>query len=172
MALPQPNVLNLTSEMIPLSWGVVVVERFLFPHGRISLTNRCTFGPQLTWKKFQRRLLPRPFTQLLFLFLYSACPVPTNHLNGDDSEVETERKWLDESQLTGLAQRVPSNILEAIVIEVRLFFFLRFFTSPKKGYEDLHTSEFLGINLAGQDESAVRATFYDDITLLAIAGCL
>jgi len=62
--------------------------------------------------------------------------------------------------------------LEAIVIEVRLFFFLRFFTSPKKGYEDSHTSEFLGINLAGQDESAVRATFYDDITLLAIAGRL
>src|SRR6266705_3173172 len=43
MALPQPNVLNLTSEMIPLLWGAV--ERFLFPHGRISLTNRCTFGP-------------------------------------------------------------------------------------------------------------------------------
>src|SRR6266705_3229853 len=32
MALPQPNVLNLTSEMIPLSWWGAV-ERFLFPHG-------------------------------------------------------------------------------------------------------------------------------------------
>jgi len=45
----------------------------------------------------------------------------------DDSGVETEPESLDESQLTELAQRFPSNVWGAVAIEVRFFLFFVFF---------------------------------------------
>ena len=40
-----------------------------------------------------------------------------------DSDIETEKEWFDEAQLTELTQRFPSKVLEAMVNEVRPFFF-------------------------------------------------
>jgi len=41
----------------------------------------------------------------------------------DDSGIETEPESLDESQLTELAQRFPSNVLGATALKVFFFFF-------------------------------------------------
>ncbi len=48
--------------------------------------------------------------------------------DSNDSGVETEPEFLNEAQLTELAQRFPSNsnMPEAVAIEVRLFFFFLF----------------------------------------------
>jgi len=48
-----------------------------------------------------------------------------SNFDDDDSGAETEHdEWLDESQFPRI---VPSNISEATLVEVRLFFFLFFF---------------------------------------------
>ena len=45
----------------------------------------------------------------------------------DDSGLETEQEWLDESELTELARKFPSKMSEAMAIEVRQnFFFFHF----------------------------------------------
>jgi hypothetical protein len=68
-----------------------------------------------------------------------AHPLPLQHLasaltgNGgndtdsDDSGAETEKEWIDESQLTELALRFPSNASEAMAIEVHDNFLFPFF---------------------------------------------
>lgn len=46
------------------------------------------------------------------------------NIDSDDSGVETEKEWLDDSQLVEFAQRFPTNALEALAFEVcPLFFF-------------------------------------------------
>jgi hypothetical protein len=48
----------------------------------------------------------------------------TDNVDTDgDSDVETEKEWFDEAQLTELTQRFPSKVSEAMVNEVRPFFF-------------------------------------------------
>ena len=49
-----------------------------------------------------------------------------DNLDDDDSGADTDQEWLDESHFTELALRFPSNVSEALAIEVRHFFF--FFT--------------------------------------------
>jgi hypothetical protein len=45
----------------------------------------------------------------------------TSHFDvSDNSDVESERDWLDEPQVTEPARRHPSKMSEAAVIEVRL----------------------------------------------------
>lgn len=47
----------------------------------------------------------------------------TDTADSDDSGVDTEKEWLNDSQLAKLAQRFPSKVLEVMVIEVLFFFF-------------------------------------------------
>lgn len=50
-----------------------------------------------------------------------------NNADSDDSGAETEKEWLDESDLAKLALRFPDNVSEAMAIEVRNDFFFSFF---------------------------------------------
>ena len=46
-----------------------------------------------------------------------------DNTHSEGSDVETEKEWLDEAQLTELTQRFPFKVSEAMVIEVHPFFF-------------------------------------------------
>jgi hypothetical protein len=96
----------------------------------------------LTWEKFSASsVVPVPRCA------GSAAPIPMQHVHplpcqrlastftgdggndtdSDGSGAETEREWLDESDLAKLALRFPNNVSEAMAIEVRNNFLFSFF---------------------------------------------
>jgi hypothetical protein len=98
------------------------------PHHRVRilLTNHvlCQFCPT-DFKKFPASLVParHPMPVPTQLQAPSNSGKDSNDLDGDDSGVETEREWFEESQLTEVAQRFSSKTSAAMATKVRLFFF-------------------------------------------------
>lgn len=97
---------------------------------RILLTNRCTFA-ELTSKL--RKISASLFAPALHPTPVAIPPFSRsdsdNNLDDNDSAVETEHEWFDESLFAGLSQDVSSNTTEVIAIDVRLFYFFFFLFS-------------------------------------------
>jgi len=83
----------------------------------VMLTNHVRFFPSADFEKISASLVtahPLPIQE------DSTDPGDTD---GEGSGVETEKEWLDEAQLTELAQKFSSKASEVMVIEVRPYFF-------------------------------------------------